>query len=99
MAISETALRLTGKGASVCIAPVKPLLLLCSLLGLAACTTLENRRDLYRSPAEGYEKWYPQPPPTRKPAGPPVTTTTTTTTERHGVITFPEETALPDSGQ
>ena len=59
-----------------------------------SCTTLENRRDLYRSPAEGYEQWYPYPPPTRLPAGPPIqttATTTTTTTQRHGVISFPEE--------
>ena len=68
----------------------------------ASCTTLENRRDLYRSPAEGYELWHRHPPPTRRPAGPPVqpstTTKTTTTTQRHGVITFPEET-LPAHGQ
>jgi len=71
-------------------------LALCAvLIACTSCTTLENRRDLYRSPAEGYEKWFPYPPPTRKPAGPPVstttTTTTTTTTQRHGVISYPEE--------
>jgi hypothetical protein len=74
---------------------VKLLLILPLILAATSCTTLENRRDLYRSPAEGYERWYRQPPPTRKPAGPPVqstTTTTTTTTSRNGVISFPEET-------
>ncbi|CAN5516916.1 hypothetical protein BH18VER1_BH18VER1_01600 [soil metagenome] len=74
-------------------------LLLFVLLGVATgCTTLENRRDLYRSPAEGDEKWYPQPPPTRLPSLPPGAraTTTTTTTERNGVISFPEETLPPD---
>src|SRR5215210_6580859 len=78
---------------------VKTLLLFASLLACASCTTLENRRDLYRSPAEGYERWHRHPPPTRLPSTGPVTrrtTTTTTTTisgseERHGVISFPEE--------
>ncbi len=92
---------LTPAHAFGCITAVKPPLLLCLVLAGASCTTLENRRDLYRSPAEGYEQWHPQPPPTRLPAGPPRTTTTTTTTttiERHGVISFPEET-LPGPGQ
>jgi len=63
------------------------------MVAAAGCTTLENRRDLYRSPAEGFEEWYPYPPPTRRAAGGPTsgTTTTTTTTQRHGVISFPEE--------
>lgn len=75
------------------IARVKRLLLLFLLLACSGCTTLENRRDLYRSPAEGYEEWFPQPPPTRLPSMGPVqsTTTTTTTTQRNGVITFPSE--------
>jgi hypothetical protein len=93
---------LTVAQASVCIARVKPLLIFSLLLACTSCTTLENRRDLYRSPAEGYERWYPQPPPTRKPAGPPIPATPTpasTTTTRNGVITFPEETALPESGR
>jgi hypothetical protein len=68
---------------------VLPLPLL--LIAMSSCTTLENRRDLYRSPAEGYERWHRHPPPTRKPAGPPVPATATTVPERHGVITFPEE--------
>jgi hypothetical protein len=86
---------------------MRSLLWLSLLLATTSCTTLENRRDLYRSPAEGYERWYPQPPPTRLPSLPPgapatrttTTTTTTKTTERNGVITFPEENALPDSGK
>ncbi|MEO5721220.1 MAG: hypothetical protein ABIR71_07100 [Chthoniobacterales bacterium] len=72
---------------------MKALLILVLLLGCVSCTTLENRRDLYRSPAESYEQWYPQPPPTRGPAMGPVrtTTTTTTTTTQRGVISFPNE--------
>ena len=72
---------------------MKSLLVLPLLFSFVSCTTLENRRDLYRSPAEGYEQWYPYPPPTRGPATGPVraTTTTTTTTQKNGVITFPEE--------
>jgi hypothetical protein len=65
-----------------------------------ACTTLENRRDLYRSPAEGYERWYRHPPPTRLPNSAPRTRKTPPagTTERNGVITFPEESTLPQPG-
>ena len=72
---------------------MKSLLILPLLFSFVSCTTLENRRDLYRSPAEGYEQWYPYPPPTRGPATGPVraTTATTTTTQKNGVITFPEE--------
>ncbi|MDQ6913819.1 MAG: hypothetical protein M3128_13195 [Verrucomicrobiota bacterium] len=64
-----------------------------------SCTTLENRRDLYRAPGEGYERNYPQPPPTRKPASGPVPAPETTTgaIERNGAITFPEE-RLPEAG-
>jgi hypothetical protein len=72
------------------------------LLAATSCTTLENRRDLYRSPAEGYERWHRQPPPTRKPASGPVPAASEGVpapapgpTERHGVITFPEE-SLPE---
>ncbi|MFN2509509.1 MAG: hypothetical protein ABR589_12150 [Chthoniobacterales bacterium] len=88
---------MTLPSASGSIAGVKLLLLFWALVASVACTTLENRRDLYRSPAEGYERWYRRPPPTRKPAGPPAApaTSTTTTTERHGVLTFPEE-SLPE---
>jgi len=90
---------LTPKGASDSIGPVRRLLILFLLIASTSCTTLENRRDLYRSPAEGYEEWSPRPPPTRKPASGPVTTTTTTTTvERQGVITFPEE-SLPEGSR
>lgn len=92
--------RLTLRHPSVCIAPVKRLPLVLLFLAGASCTTLENRRDLYRSPAEGYEQWHPNPPPTRKPAGPPIPATATdpnAPTERPGVITFPEE-SLPDDG-
>jgi hypothetical protein len=83
---------LTARMPSGSIARVKRLLF-CTLMACTSCTTLENRRDLYRSPAEGYEEWYPYPPPTRKPAAGPVstTTTTTTTTQRHGVISYPGE--------
>ncbi len=73
---------------------VKLLLFLLLILSCVSCTTLENRRDLYRSPGEGYEKWYPEPPPTRGPATGPVrstTTTTTTTTTTQGAIKFPDE--------
>jgi hypothetical protein len=87
---------LTPASGSGCITAVKPPLLFCLILACASCTTLENRRDLYRSPAEGYEQWHPNPPPTRGTATGPVrrttTTTTTTTIERHGVTSFPEET-------
>jgi hypothetical protein len=88
---------LTPTGASVCIARVKALLLFSVVITCTSCTTLENRRDLYRSPAEGYERWYRRPPPTRKPAGPPVSTSEVPAgaVERHGVITFPEE-QLPE---
>ena len=72
----------------------KPLLLV-FVAACTSCTTLENRRDLYRSPEEGYEEWYPHPPPTRLPSTMPgnATTSTTMTTrmEHHGVLTFPEE--------
>ena len=57
------------------------------------------RRDLYRAPGEGYEEWYPQPPPTRLPSTPPrPVSAATTPRSNQGVITFPEETALPESG-
>ncbi len=88
---------------------VKSLLLVVPLLACVACTTLENRRDLYRSPGEGYEPWYSHPPPTRLPSTSPATrggtttmTTTTITTgsvQSHGVITFPDEPALPEEGR
>ena len=83
---------MTGSERSGCIARVKPLLLFLIVIVATSCTTLENRRDLYRSPAEGYERWYRRPPPTRKPAGPPVPTSEVPAgaVERHGVITFPE---------
>ncbi len=65
------------------------LLMFVAVAAATGCTTLENRRDLYRSPAEGYERYYRQPPPTRLPSMMPgtqaTTTTTTTTTERNGV--------------
>ncbi len=88
---------LTRHGPSGCIARVKPLLLFSIVIVATSCTTLENRRDLYRSPAEGYERWYRRPPPTRKPAGPPVPASEVPAgaVERHGVITFPE-TPLPE---
>jgi hypothetical protein len=83
---------------SGCIARVKWLLLLVVAVACASCTTLENRRDLYRSPAEGYERWYRRPPPTRLPstgpasrAGAPVQAVP----QGHGVITFPDEPGLP----
>ncbi|MDQ6622730.1 MAG: hypothetical protein M3Y86_04500 [Verrucomicrobiota bacterium] len=66
-------------------------------LAITSCTTLENRRDLYRSPMEGYEPWYPQPPPTRLPSTAPGTSATSAAAQSHGVITFPEE-PLPDAG-
>ncbi|MFN2476855.1 MAG: hypothetical protein ABR526_11015 [Chthoniobacterales bacterium] len=83
---------------------MRPLLLLCLVLATTSCTTLENRRDLYRSPAEGYERWYPHPPPTRLRSSSPgaaatTTTTTTKTIERNGVLTFPEENAVPETGK
>ncbi|HEV3409985.1 MAG TPA: hypothetical protein VG095_06810 [Chthoniobacterales bacterium] len=75
------------------------LLVLGLLLAGSSCTTLENRRDLYRSPAEGYERWYRRPPPTRKPASGPVPAQQQSAPqERHGVITFPEEPPLPPDG-
>lgn len=90
--------------ATLCLhrASVKWLPLILASVAATSCTTLENRRDLYRSPAEGYERWHQHPPPTRLPSMTPgarSSTTTTTTTERHGVIMFPEETPLPDNGQ
>jgi hypothetical protein len=90
---------LTWLRPSGCIARVKPLLLFSIVIACTACTTLENRRDLYRSPAEGYERWYRRPPPTRKPAGPPVPASEVPAgaVERHGVITFPDAN-LPESG-
>jgi hypothetical protein len=93
---------LTAVVASVCIAAVKIALLFASLaFAASSCTTLENRRDLYRSPAEGYERWYRQPPPTRLPASAPENQkhATAETRERNGVITFPEESTLPERGQ
>ena len=93
---------LTPLEASVCMARVKPRpILFFFVAACTSCTTLENRRDLYRSPAEGYEAWYPQPPPTRLPSTMPggvTTTTTTTRTEQHGAISFPEE-SLPERGR
>jgi len=80
----------------VCICALKPLLLFCAVFACASCTTLENRRDLYRSPAEGYERWHRHPPPTRKPAGPPTPAVPVGATQNHGVITFPEESTLPE---
>ena len=92
---------LTGRGASVCIRRVKRLLVLGLLFAASSCTTLENRRDLYRSPEEGYERNFRHPPPTRRPASGPLPAATSTgvpvPVERHGVITFPEE-PLPDGG-
>jgi hypothetical protein len=94
---------LTLPGSFVCIPQMRPLLLVSFALTIASCTTLENRRDLYRSPAEGYEQWYPNPPPTRLRSLPPAVSATrsmtTKATERNGVITFPEENALPESGR
>ncbi|MDQ6655543.1 MAG: hypothetical protein M3Y80_07005 [Verrucomicrobiota bacterium] len=82
---------------------MKLALVLIGVLACASCTTLENRRDLYRSPREGYEAWFPQPPPTRLPSSPPSASTTISTTagagNPHGVITFPEEPSLPAKGQ
>ncbi|HEV8185323.1 MAG TPA: hypothetical protein VGP40_05165 [Chthoniobacterales bacterium] len=73
---------------------MKLLLMFVAIAAATGCTTLENRRDLYRSPAEGYERWHRHPPPTRLPSSPPgtrpTTNTTTETTERNGVITFRE---------
>jgi hypothetical protein len=97
----ENQCALTQGDAFVCISRVKWLSLAFLLFAGTSCTTLENRRDLYRSPEEGYEQWYPQPPPTRKPASGPVPANAgpgRTTTERNGVITFPEE-GLPESGR
>ena len=90
---------MTRSSRSGCIARVKPLLLFSIVIVATSCTTLENRRDLYRSPAEGYERWHRRPPPTRKPAGPPVPTSEIPAgaVERHGVITFPEAN-LPQPG-
>ena len=66
----------------------------------ASCTTLENRRDLYRSPAEGYEEKFPYPPPTRLPNSGPMRNAAASNeaapTQTHGVITFPEEPTLPE---
>jgi hypothetical protein len=73
---------------------VKWLSLFAVLLAATSCTTLENRRDLYRSPEEGYERAYPHPPPTRLPASGPVPATAnggSGPTERNGVVTYPEE--------
>jgi hypothetical protein len=81
---------LTVERTSDRIARVKPFLILPLLLACVSCTTLENRRDLYRSPAEGYEQWYPMPPPTRLPSTGPVPASASTG-PRNGVITFPDE--------
>jgi hypothetical protein len=89
---------LTLPGASVCIARVKWFFLALVFLTGVSCTTLENRRDLYRAPGEGYERDYPQPPPTRKPASGPIPAPETSgAIERNGAITFPEE-RLPEAG-
>jgi hypothetical protein len=89
---------LTHNCASVCIARVKWFSLALVFLTSVSCTTLENRRDLYRTPGEGYERNYPQPPPTRKPAtGPVPAPETSGAIERNGAITFPEE-RLPEAG-
>jgi hypothetical protein len=83
---------LTFPIASVRIARVKSLLILPLIVGCVSCTTLENRRDLYRSPAEGYEEWSPHPPPTRGPAtGPVRASTAAATPQQHGGISFPEQ--------
>ena len=99
IAVSVGERRLTPSCASVCIAPVKGLLLIAAVVVCASCTTLENRRDLYRSPAEGYEQWYPQPPPTRLPSTGPATRAAVPVNappvQQHGVISFPEEPGLP----
>ncbi|HEY0368401.1 MAG TPA: hypothetical protein VGC85_02285 [Chthoniobacterales bacterium] len=79
---------------------MKPLVVVFAALVCASCTTLENRRDLYRSPAEGYEQRYPYPPPTRLPNSGPVPASNGAAVgvpvQRHGVITFPDEPALPE---
>ena len=90
----SAACALTPGSPFVCIGAVKPFLCLGLLVLSTACTTLENRRDLYRAPEEGYEKWSRHAPPTRLPNSMPgntSTTTTTTTTTRNGVITYPDE--------
>ena len=86
---------LTASGASGCIANMKWALVFLLVAGFTSCTTLSNRRDLYRSPAEGYERR------TIKPAGERSQTTTTTTTTRESsqMPSFPEETALPQAGE
>ena len=87
--------------ASGCIARVKPLFAVLFAIACASCTTLENRRDLYRAPAEGYEQNFPYPPPTRLPnsaptARPPGAAEAAAPLQTHGVITFPEEPSLPE---
>ncbi|MDQ6860125.1 MAG: hypothetical protein M3032_03085 [Verrucomicrobiota bacterium] len=84
---------------------MKSLLAVSVVLACASCTTLENRRDLYRSPAEGYEQSSPHPPPTRLPntgpasrAGVPVDPGVPQQ-NNHGVITFPEQPGLPEEGR
>ncbi len=89
---------MTLTGASDFLAPVKSLLLIVAVIGCASCTTLENRRDLYRSPAEGYERWYRRPPPTRLPSTGPASrggAPVQAVPQQHGVITFPDEPQLP----
>jgi hypothetical protein len=96
---NSTAGSLTHRSASVCIARVKWLLLISAVVASASCTTLENRRDLYRSPAEGYERWHRHPPPTRLPSTGPASRAAVPVSEpplqQHGVISFPDEPGLP----
>ncbi len=70
---------------------MKWLLVFLLALAGASCTTLENRRDLYRAPQEGYEEWYPEPPPTRLPSLPPSAPGVRTTHTEHSVVTSSEE--------
>jgi hypothetical protein len=91
---------LTHNLSSARIARVKPLLIVLFALICVSCTTLENRRDLYRSPGEFYEEWSPHPPPTRLPNSGPAARPGTPADpnapqQTHGVITFPEEPGLP----
>jgi hypothetical protein len=80
---------------------VKPLSLVLLCLACGSCTTLENRRDLYRSPAQGYERFHRQPPPTRLPSTGPASrgaAPVDAPVQQHGVITFPDEPGLPEGG-
>jgi len=96
ISFSALAASLTQGDAFDSLARVKWLLLCLVALVGSSCTTLENRRDLYRAPEEGYEQNYPEPPPTRLPSLPPEAPGARTTTHtEHGVITYPEE-SLPE---